>query len=297
MRDGDAIPLASRVLVGRAATATLQLDDKRVSGEHAVLTWSGRGWSLRDLGSRNGTFVGQRRLEAGETHVLTPGDRLGFGAPDERWLLHEAGAPGPIARALDGDEVLHAFEGILALPAADAPEVVVYADARGQWTLERGDEGRAAADGELVEAGGRPWRLVLPAAVDGTATVDIGPVLDTVTLRFAVSMDEEHVQITVVHQGRLVPLEPREHAYALLTLARQRIEDRELPLAEQGWVDRDQLLKWLQVDANGLNVAIYRARNQLAAAGVDGAAGIVEVRRGQRRLGIEPARIEVGPLG
>ena len=73
---------------------------------------------------------------------------------------------------------------------------------------------------------------------------------------------------------------------SLLTLARLRLEDADEPSAEQGWVDRDRLLKLLGVDANALNVAIYRARGQLPAGGVDGAAGVVEVRRGRRPLGV-----------
>jgi hypothetical protein len=93
-----------------------------------------------------------------------------------------------------------------------------------------------------------------------------------------------------------IPTEPREHAYVLLTLARKRLADRGEPLAEQGWIDRDQLLRMLQLDANGLNVAIYRARGQLAAAGLLDSAGIVEVRRGQRRIGVDPSRLVVGPL-
>ena len=32
-------------------------DDPRVSGSHARLEWTGRGWILSDLGSKNGTFV------------------------------------------------------------------------------------------------------------------------------------------------------------------------------------------------------------------------------------------------
>jgi len=33
------------------------LDDPRVSGSHALLEWTGQGWALRDLDSKNGTFV------------------------------------------------------------------------------------------------------------------------------------------------------------------------------------------------------------------------------------------------
>ena len=292
---GEAIPLASRVLVGRAPTAALRLEDKRVSGEHATLLWTGTSWVVRDLGSRNGTFVDGQRLEPGGSCVLSVGSRLSFGARGDRWQLADAGPPGPMARDPEGG-LTTASGGVLALPDEDQPEIAVYADGRGRWILEIGEDQRPITEGAQVEAGGRTWQILLPAQIEGTATVDPGPTIDTIGVRFGVSMDEEHVQITLLHQGRPIPLERREHGYVLLTLARQRLEDRALPAAEQGWVDRDQLLRWLQLDANGLNVAIYRARGQLADAGVEGAAGVVEVRRGQRRLGLEPERLEIGPL-
>src|SRR5262245_26071015 len=48
------LPLAgSRLALGRDA-----LHDDRVSREHAVVEWEGGAFSVRDLGSRNGTFVG-----------------------------------------------------------------------------------------------------------------------------------------------------------------------------------------------------------------------------------------------
>src|SRR5262245_56689997 len=62
---GEAVPLAARVVVGRASTATLRLGDSRVSGEHATVLWTGAAWEIRDLGSRNGTFVDGGRVGAG----------------------------------------------------------------------------------------------------------------------------------------------------------------------------------------------------------------------------------------
>jgi GAF domain-containing protein/FHA domain-containing protein len=38
----------------------LVFDDPRVSARHARVEWTGRGWSLRDLDSKNGTFVAGR---------------------------------------------------------------------------------------------------------------------------------------------------------------------------------------------------------------------------------------------
>lgn len=295
MGNGDALALAARVVVGRAHTAGLVVSDPKVSGEHAVVSWTGQRWELRDLGSRNGTFLDGRRLAPGEPAALVVGARLSFGSDGPTFVLEHAGAPGAMATAPDGTTV-HARDGLLALPSTDRPEVLVFGDTAGGWVVESGDDRKATRDGERVVAGGVAFTLHFPRIVEGTATADAGPTLDTVTLRFQVSRDEEHVRMQLVHRGKAIPTEPREHGYVLLTLARKRLADRDEPLAEQGWIDRDQLLRMLQLDANGLNVAIYRARGQLAAAGLLDSAGIVEVRRGQRRIGVDPSRLVVGPL-
>ena len=51
IRDGESL------VVGRDPACELVLEDPRVSKRHARLEWNGRGWSLEDLGSKNGTFV------------------------------------------------------------------------------------------------------------------------------------------------------------------------------------------------------------------------------------------------
>jgi hypothetical protein len=284
------------LLIGRAETAGLRLDDRRVSGEHATLLWRDGEWILRDLGSRNGTFVDGVRLDAGAHLALGKGAALSFGQLGDGWELADSGAPSAIASNLSTGALCTAEDGILGIPN-DAPRVVVYGDGRGGWLLEEGDQGaRPVRDGEVFTTEGHPWRIQVPATVEGTATVDVGPTIDSIRLRFAVSRDEEHVQVTVLHRGSETKLEPREHGYVLLTLARARLEEHEQPLAEQGWLDRDSLLKMLGMDSNALNVAIYRARGQLSGSGVDGAAGVVQVRRGQRRLGLEPSRIEITRL-
>jgi hypothetical protein len=51
VRDGESL------VVGRDPACELVLEDPRVSKRHARLEWYGAGWSLNDLGSKNGTFV------------------------------------------------------------------------------------------------------------------------------------------------------------------------------------------------------------------------------------------------
>jgi len=117
-RDGEtaSLPAAGargQVVIGRAAGCAVVLaDDPDVSRRHARLTWQPGGWLLEDLGSRNGTFVGEfaasRRIAA--PTPLDPGAvfrvgstrlRLGAGAgpPEPARLEEQTAQPAPPSRS------------------------------------------------------------------------------------------------------------------------------------------------------------------------------------------------------
>jgi S1-C subfamily serine protease len=81
-RAGMVWPMASATfLVGRDADADLRLSpegDRAASARHATISFEDGRWWIRDLNSRNGTFVNGERLE-GEAE-LANGDRIAFGA-------------------------------------------------------------------------------------------------------------------------------------------------------------------------------------------------------------------------
>ncbi len=71
-------PLGDRpVTVGRGQDTVLRLDDAEVSRLHAVIEKVSSGWSVRDLGSRNGTHLNGERI-IGE-RVLRPDDEIQVG--------------------------------------------------------------------------------------------------------------------------------------------------------------------------------------------------------------------------
>lgn len=75
--------VGSRLLVGRAgggADADIELDDDSVSRRHGELVATPEGWTLRDLGSTNGTWIADRVLSAGEVARVSRGDRIRFGS-------------------------------------------------------------------------------------------------------------------------------------------------------------------------------------------------------------------------
>ena len=78
---------------GRSTRAQIPLDHPKVSAMHARLAWAEGAWTLRDLGSRNGTEVNGERLAPGADHVLRAGDRISFGAADETWTVRDLHPP------------------------------------------------------------------------------------------------------------------------------------------------------------------------------------------------------------
>lgn len=76
--NGMVYPLRGEaVTIGRSASSTVQIVDKRVSRHHAVLRMNRDAYVVEDLGSKNGTFVNEEPL-AGRVR-LNPGDRLQIG--------------------------------------------------------------------------------------------------------------------------------------------------------------------------------------------------------------------------
>ncbi len=70
------IALAPRTTLGRQPQNAIQVHDREVSKEHAIVEQTALGWRLRDLGSSNGTFMRGERVTEVE---LTDGDEFAIG--------------------------------------------------------------------------------------------------------------------------------------------------------------------------------------------------------------------------
>ena len=69
-------PDEGTTLIGRSPECDVFLDDVTVSRRHAELVREGDTFSIRDLGSLNGTYVNRRRIE---TAVLENDDEVQIG--------------------------------------------------------------------------------------------------------------------------------------------------------------------------------------------------------------------------
>ncbi|HXZ03934.1 MAG TPA: FAD-dependent oxidoreductase [Ktedonobacteraceae bacterium] len=65
--------------IGREPDAVLFINHHIVSRRHALITYDNGCYLLRDLGSRNGTFLNEKRLEPYCEHILQPHDMIRIG--------------------------------------------------------------------------------------------------------------------------------------------------------------------------------------------------------------------------
>jgi hypothetical protein len=294
------VALGAHVLVGRSSACAVRLEEPRASAEHARFEHRDGAWRVRDLGSRNGTFVNGERLERGGARVLAAGDELTFGGPQATWVLRDLSPPVALARRLPDGEVFAANAGLLPLPPIDDPAACLVEAEDGRWTVEVDGTARLAVDGEVLSIAGQVFMVHLPTALAATVQEEMGSAPeDGALLELRVSPDEETVEVTLHGPDGARVVSPRAHHYTLLVLARLRLRDREaasLAEPQRGWVSVDELCRMLHVDEAALNVAVFRIRRDLAAQGLANAAQLIERRRGSRQLRLGTERVQVGPL-
>jgi S-DNA-T family DNA segregation ATPase FtsK/SpoIIIE len=87
---GTEFPLASaRLLIGRAPTADVRLEDPSVSHEHAAIELGSHGFGVRDLASTNGLRVNGAPVESSR---LKHGDRIEIGGCELQYVLEDRDA-------------------------------------------------------------------------------------------------------------------------------------------------------------------------------------------------------------
>ena len=99
--------------IGRQAGTYLLIDHPSVSRRHAEIAYANGQYVLRDLGSANGTFVNDTRLEANSAHILKSGDQICFGKVLFAFRVQsvdgQAGTIGTGSKSMPGMTKLHSM--------------------------------------------------------------------------------------------------------------------------------------------------------------------------------------------
>ena len=299
LSDGVVFPLTASYSIGRSINCTMRLSSLLVSNEHAAIHWSGTAWELRDLGSANGTFLADRRLQPGERLPIARGAQIAFGDQDDLFELVDDSPPVAVARG-DNGLCIRADEDGLFLPDGQNAELHVFEDEPGYWFVEEvlTGEQRRARDGEWLRRESGSWQLALPIAQQRTRRPSVTPVTrDTLCLHFDVSREGSHVVITAQRGEQTATLPCRAHSDLLLVLARARIRDAAIPdLSEidRGWMTVSEIVDILRLrDERQVNVLVCRARAQCRRARISGLPMIIERRRDAPRLRLGVADVTI----
>jgi hypothetical protein len=284
--------------VGRAPGSMLQLLDGYVSGQHAVVHWTGASWGVTDLRSRNGTYVDGRRLDPLDEHALRCGAIVAFGrAREQQWTLVDSSPPEPMIVPLEGGESVRLVAGLAPLASQEDPSATVFRDLDGCWILERaGELTTAIADGDVFRAAGRPWRLCAAAhRLRGRVPGFAGPAVSALSLALSVDDDGRQGGLQVLHDdlsmGGSTPIRSR----FLMALACCRLADRDSGVAEGacGWRYEEDLSNAARLAADQLDREIFRIRKEFARFGVVDAGNIVERWPRTRQLRVGTGQITI----
>ncbi|MEQ1503841.1 MAG: FHA domain-containing protein [Myxococcota bacterium] len=306
---GPAVPLAETpVTVGRGPANGVVLADDGVSWHHAQLWVEGDTVWLRDLGSRNGTFVNGDRTVASTR--LRDGDEVRIGAVV---ALRVRAVSGGALAGLRTRYVEDLATGARVLVRSDrfllgsAPGCDLRID---DWPA-RAVTILLHPDGEVwvgTEDGEEPIEIGVPFAVRGRSlrvvedVTDHAPTVEFGSHRYPYRL---HAAANVAGGPQVTLADPSSGRELVLTgnrgvllyaLARQAVRDREAGLgdAEAGWCSTDDALIAVwgrgQKDANHLNVLVHRLRGHLTDEGFD--PWFVEKRRGGIRVKVREVSVE-----
>jgi transcriptional regulator with GAF, ATPase, and Fis domain len=137
------------VTIGRAPTNQIVIKDERASREHAQIFLSGESWTLRDLDSRNGTFINHDQVRG--DHVLRPGNIIRIGQAQMAFVVDLAAALPDSSAVFRRAAAIS--ETVVAPPQPYDPEHVLANDGpdAALITHRRGETKFLAADDKLVD--------------------------------------------------------------------------------------------------------------------------------------------------
>lgn len=284
---GRVLRLKAHTTVGRHPSNDIALDGDLVSSQHAVIQWTGKSWTVRDLASRNGTFVDDQRLTPGVSKALGEMSTVAFGDAGQRWWLIDADAPRPFAESLVDGARVDAIGDVLGLPSNDAPLVMVFPGFP-LWVVEDAEGTRPFEDGTVLIVEGVPWRVTVPQVPDPTGALPVAQP----GVRLRVSGHIGMPKVEVQTGGRWKGLR-RQAAHKLLwVLTREHAEDTGRDPADRGLTHIDVVADELDVTADNVNVYVHRLRDRLGRHGVH---DLIERRAGVGQLRLSYPTVEWAP--
>ena len=251
--------------------------DAFISKIHAYIEWDEQNWLLRDV-SINGTWLNGHKLACNQVAPLKVGDVISLASKlSYAFEVVDIKPPCDCLMPIEHDSEIIELEHFHLLPSIQSRKMVLsYNNQTYSWWQEILDDSFSPSsnayelnDKEYLTIDGLTWQLQINRSIADTQELKSNlTLLDELTFIFNTSLDEESTQIFMQHGEQNINFMVRSHHYLTLMLARQRAKDMQAGLnnTEQGWLYAEGLAKDLGLDANHLNIQIYRIRKQFVEA-------------------------------
>ncbi len=246
-----------------------------------IISFNNNNWIITDK-SKNGSYL-NHKLISDENRPLSIGDHIGFSENKMQWKVIDASYPKPMLYNAHSYESIE-LDSINILPRESKPELLLTQQGQG-WIVEQGNQIYSISGGDSVCFNGIEWTLFPNDLVQQTITHRLNKkISEPGKLVFKISLNEENVHLQMNIKNTQFDMGYKSHHQILLYLARYKLSDKKnnLPYNERGWVATDLLLLELGIQANNLNILIYRLRKAFAQ--IDYPGNIIERRQGEIRL-------------
>ena len=247
-----------------AETNITPIQSPSASRNHATIAWNGQTWQIKDA-SLNGTYLNKTRISSGVYQEISLGTKIQFGnTDDETWEVTELTPPETGLIPLTSDQAFISLHDVVILPL-EHKDIMIYLSEQGQWLCESDDEVSVLKSGDMVGDGKLLWQFSDASPSDATTTMNLAPPPSDIKFNFKASQNEEHVSLALVVDNKEFDMGERNHHYLLLLLARQRLTDinKGVHSSEQGWINKDVLVKMTGIIEQHINIQIYRFRKQV----------------------------------
>lgn len=306
---GSTLSLGSQPLqIGRAPSNDLVLADSTVSWHHAVLWQEGGSVWVRDLGSRNGTFVNRAKIDAPTR--LQAGDLVRVADVAEIQVSESSNVSAPRSYIVEDVDSAAAFpvrsdrfnvgsgdDADLFVEGVDERAATLIFHANGELWVGTDEAEFAIEEGETFEVAQRKLRV---REVDPTQVPTIEADTDRYPYRVETTLNGAsgpEAKILDLKRNRTYLISADNRAILLHLLVRKIVEDQESGKQpeDQGWCSDDEIRVGIwgrraDQDANSLHVLVYRLRSELKRAGFD--PWFIEKRRKAIRARVKEAHLE-----
>lgn len=265
---GEIVILHAHHQFGRGLQNQTRLTESCISRSHSIIRWEESEWQILDC-SKNGTILDGRYFYHA-TKKLGLGSKIQFGKEGYSvWEMMDDSQPASYLKSTSNPNIILDLEKQSVLPNPEDPRICFFKTGLNNWHADTKEETIDLLHGNTYTFLNEEWLFVENECLESTA--DHINLINQSYFLFAISPDEEDVNVKIVVNDLELELGKCVYNHILFKLAQQRVNDESngCETHQAGWVSMEEMTVYLskellkEIDHYYLNIQIYRLRNKV----------------------------------